>query len=113
MLLVSLFMLISTRGYRTFADMLYIWLVSGAGIFSFLPGVLGFYFFYGLLFTRFLQTKKFGALLLFGLSGMLSSGVITLLMLSIPGTWVGRAGWQEKMWMTIFLALLAGIHGVV
>jgi len=112
-LLVSLFMLISTRGHRTFADMLYIWLVSGAGVFSFLPGLLGFYFFYSLLFTRFLQTKKFPALLLFGTLGMLSSAVITLLMLSIPGTWGVHTDWREIMWMTIFLALLAGIHGII
>jgi len=112
-LLVFLFLMISTRGRHTIAEMWTIWLLSGVAVFSFLPGILGFYSFYLLLFPL-LQAKRFLLLLLLGLAAITGSGIITLAVLSIQGMgWNTHTGWQEKMWMIIFLALLAGIHGII
>ena len=117
-LLVFSFLLLTLRGHGTMPGlwgMWQVWLLSGVGIFCFVPGVLGFYSFYSLLFTRFLQTKKFLLLLLFGILATLSAGVIALLVLSLPATpWnTHPREWQEMMWMLLFLALLACVHGII
>jgi sensor histidine kinase YesM len=61
-----------------------------------------------------LQAKRFLLLAGCGLLTILCSGIITLAVLSIPGMGYNtHVGWQERMWMIIFLALLAGVHGII
>lgn len=89
-------------------------LLTPLTIFSFLPGILGFYSFYCILFDRFLHQKKVFLLLLFGGLFTLACGAITFLVLSIPGVrGYGPIGISEKIRMVFFLSMLAGIHGII
>src|SRR5580692_3433841 len=57
--------------------------LSQPGLFALLPGLLGFYSFYLILFPRYLKRKKIPALFFFAFAASLCSGLATLLMLSL------------------------------
>jgi sensor histidine kinase YesM len=89
-------------------------LFSQAGFFAFLPGMLGFYSFYLILFPQFLSKKKIAALFISGIAVSISCAVLTMLVLSL----LFDAKWNlmqpvELSFMIIFMSLLAIVHGII
>lgn len=80
-------------------------------IFCFVPALLGFYSFYGLLFKRYLHPHRIGWLFLAGIATVLVSGLISMLLM-LP--YKGLAGnWQQFAAVVAVTAGLATIHGII
>ncbi|QJB38697.1 histidine kinase [Chitinophaga oryzae] len=80
-------------------------------IFCFVPALLGFYSFYGLLFKRYMHPHRIGWLFLTGVAAVLLSGFISLLLL-LP--YKGLAGnWRQFAALVLVTAGLATIHGII
>lgn len=113
-LLIATFVLLMTKGRLSWHELWTALFLSPLGFFCFLPGVLGFYSFYTILFDHFLIRKKHIAFAGFALIFALASGLITMLVLALPiARWMGRTTLKEQIFMFAFLAILAGIHGVI
>jgi sensor histidine kinase YesM len=83
-------------------------------IFAIFPGLLGFYFFYTVLFSRFLKRKKIIGLFVFGILESIVSGVLTVLALDY--LWNPRLfdiGWASILAMILFLSVLTFVHGMI
>jgi two-component system LytT family sensor kinase len=113
-LLLLTFMLVMAKGKEPLYRMLEIVLFTPLALITILPGALGFYVFYFVIFDRFLQRKKW---LLFSLAGVLaplSCGIATFLVLSLPGIrGYGPINLPEKIKMVLILSVLSGIHGII
>ncbi len=83
--------------------------------FSILPGLIGFYFFYLLLFDRYLSQKKIVLLCITGLLGILLAGFTGFASLNIlmHGYILEYNGFQEIVVMIVFMSLLALVHGII
>jgi two-component system LytT family sensor kinase len=87
---------------------------SQVSTFAFLPGVIGFYSFYLILFRKFLNRKKIAAVFFYGIIVSLFSALFTMFILSI----LFNAKWYmmesgQITGMIIFLSLLALVHGII
>ncbi|MBC9934509.1 sensor histidine kinase [Chitinophaga qingshengii] len=80
------------------------------GIFCFLPALLGFYSFYAVLFDRYLHPQRIGWLLAAGMVTVMLCGLVTVLAL-LP--WKGMVSIWLHLELTVVLALLAAIHGII
>ena len=83
--------------------------------FTILPGLIGFYFFYLLLFDRYLSQKKIALLCITGLLGILLAGFTGFASLNIlmHGYILQYNGFGEILVMIAFMSLLALVHGVI
>jgi len=86
---------------------------SPLAVFALLPGVLGFYSYYLILFDRWLIRKRLWACLLWGILFVLVAGGLTTLLLSFPLNALGYLRFPQTFFMGLFLSMLAGIHGVI
>lgn len=92
---------------------LHILFLSPVSTFSILPGLLGFYSFYTVLFTEFLRRKR--------IPGLIFSGILVAAGWGALVTFLMHAGWGAKFgngWVTIipiwtFLSLLVLVHGMI
>ena len=95
--------------------LLHILFGSPIGLFALLPGLLGFYSFYTVLYTRFLKRKKIVALVLFGGMVAVAGGILTLLVLYF--SWLRRLNpaqfWGSIVAVLSFLSLLTLVHGII
>ncbi|HXC04007.1 MAG TPA: histidine kinase, partial [Bacteroidia bacterium] len=90
-----------------------------------LPALIGFYSFYGLLFTKYLKQKKIGALFVYGLITSLACGFISELYMSLTfgGVGIGKGALlfpnyepseiAVAIGIGVFIGLLNGIVGLV
>jgi sensor histidine kinase YesM len=87
---------------------------SQASVFAFLPGLLGFYSFYLILFPRFLSRKKFIALFSIGIAFCFVSSLVTMILLSalFNAKWY-MLDYGQIIGMIIFLSLLTLVHGTI
>ena len=115
LLLVFLFLLIaSNRQHVPILQLVRTLFFSPLTIISVLPAVLAFYTFYGILFPRFLETKKWGKLLLSGIGTVLLCGVVSMgLMLLLVLGKTHSPGVFDIVGMLTFLSVLGGINGIV
>ncbi len=99
---------------HSFNQFFYILFLSPVGINFILPGVICFYTFYTWLFTRFLSHKKIIALCCMGLLICFVNALFSIV-LSIECLPAGRitTKWSELVSMTIFVTVLALIHGII
>ena len=83
--------------------------------FTILPGVIGFYVFYAVLFNRFLSNKRFTALVFTGLVTILIAGLAGFTGLNIFTHWqiLKFNGMKEISFMVGFMSVLALIHGII
>ncbi len=84
--------------------------------FALLPGILGFYTFYSVLFTRFLKHRKIFLLFLFGLLVVLVSGLIGSISLTLfaalgIGPGVFNDGFTSAIGITGFMSVIALLNG--
>ncbi len=79
------------------------------------PGVIGFYTSYNFLFTKYLQKKRIGALLIFGLLSSLVAAIIAGVSLSalIAPNIMFADGFTSANAEIFVMSLIAFIHGVV
>jgi two-component system, LytTR family, sensor kinase len=82
-------------------------------IMAILPGVVAFYSYYHLLFNRFLLHKRFAPFAGYGLLIAGCCGAIPILLLLLPGSWHAHLSPDEGVFMGLFVALLAMIHGII
>lgn len=102
------------NGKPVFKDLLQLFLAPLL-VFSVLPGLIGFYSFYLVLFNRFLQQKKIGLLFLSGVTVCIISGTIVSVILSSVYGLAGiyTTAWEEAITIIIFLSLLTLVHGII
>ncbi|WP_162903089.1 sensor histidine kinase [Taibaiella koreensis] len=81
--------------------------------FALLPGVLGFYSYYLVLFDRWLMRKRLLACVVWGILFALVAGGIATFLLSFPLNALGQLRFPQSFFMGIFLCMLAGIHGII
>ena len=85
LLLVFLFLLIAgNRQHVPILQLVRTLFFSPLTIISVLPAVLSFYTFYGILFPRFIETKKWGKLLLSGIITTLLCAVVAMGLMLLP-----------------------------
>ena len=82
--------------------------------FTIIPGLIGFYTFYGLLFDRYLSRKRIIMLCLVGLLTVLAAGLIGFAGLNIrtKGAIAMNNGFKDISLMVCFMSILALIHGI-
>ena len=113
-LLISTFVMLMSKGQmplRTWVNTVFF---SPLALFCFVPGILGFYSFYHILFDRFLYKQKYLAFA--GMTVVLAvlAGCITSLLLWMPFAHGNQSlKLSELLIMSLFLSVLAGIHGVI
>lgn len=113
-LLISTFLLLMSKGHMPWRIWSATLFLSPLALFCFLPGILGFYSFYIILFDHFLNKKRHLAFALLAVVFAAASGVITAFLLGLPfSNWYRIAMGKEIFLMTLFLAILAGIHGII
>jgi two-component system, LytTR family, sensor kinase len=113
-LLISTFVLLMAKGRLSWHELWTSLFLSPLALFCFLPGVLGFYSFYTILFDHFLIRKKHFAFAGFAVVFALAAGMITTVLLALPiAHWMGRTALKEQLLMSVFLAMLAAIHGII
>lgn len=113
-LLMSTFISFIGKGHLSWHELWTTLFFSPLALFCFLPGILGFYSFYTILFNYFLVKKKHLALVGMCIVFALAAGLITTLLLALPLThWMGHPTLREQLFMAVFLALLATIHGII
>ncbi|MFT3909184.1 MAG: histidine kinase [Ferruginibacter sp.] len=85
------------------------------GMFTVVPGVIGFYTFYLLLFNKYLSKKKIGALCIAGLVTILVAGLIGLIGVNAAtnGIMMVNNGFKEMSVIVCFMSLLALVHGII
>lgn len=113
-LLVTIFLLSMIKVRPHGWEFTRVLLLSPFTIFSFLPAILGFYSYYTMLFDRWLIRKKLLTCLAFGLLFALTAGVITSVILGLSSfNASGKLHFRQTVSMSVFLLLLAGIHGII
>jgi len=84
-------------------------------MFTIIPGLVGFYTFYSLLFNRFLSKKKIAALCFWGLLTILIAGFAGFI--GLNAITIGQIfrynGIKEISIMVFFMSMLALIHGII
>ncbi|MEO8768446.1 MAG: sensor histidine kinase [Ferruginibacter sp.] len=118
LLLILLFILFIKLGSgKSFSQdhQMIISLLKIMGTFTIIPGLIGFYTFYGVLFNRYLSKKKIGALCAVGLGTVLLSGIISLagVNLATNGMIFKYNGIKEMSFIVIFMSLLTLVHGII
>ncbi|HLK27692.1 MAG TPA: histidine kinase [Puia sp.] len=94
--------------------LIHILFFSQASVFAFLPGLIGFYSFYLILFPLFLSRKKIAALFFSGIALSIGCALVTIFILSILfDTNFHLMQSVEVTAMIIFMSLLALVHGVI
>jgi len=83
--------------------------------FTVIPGIVGFYVFYLILFEKFLSKKKFSALFFAGLFTILVAGLVGFTGLNMFTKWqiVKLNGLKEISFIIGFMSALALIHGII
>jgi two-component system, LytTR family, sensor kinase len=114
LILVSFFIQIMPWNNSHKPSLIRVLFFSQVSTFSFLPGMIGFYSFYLILFRKFLNRKKMAALFFYGIIVSLFSALFTMFILSI----LFNAKWYmmetgQITGMIIFLSLLALVHGII
>lgn len=112
-LLVSTYLLAMPRIRPPMAEVGPVIFWSPFTIFYLMPGVLGFYSFYTILFERWLIRKQLLMCLVMSIVLAVASGILTTLVLYIPHFNTGHLRFPQVMWMALFLGVLAGIHGII
>lgn len=88
-------------------------ILSPVNTFAILPGLLGFYSFYTVLFTEFLRRKRIPGLIFSGILIATGSGaLITFLMYACWGAKFSN-GWVTIIPIWVFLSLLVLVHGMI
>ncbi len=80
-----------------------------------IPGVIGFYGFYNIIFTKYLSQKRITALCIYGLLFSILTGLISLIFLNLAtrGLLVNLDTFQPSLGMVLFMSILALIHGII
>ncbi|MFM9908554.1 MAG: sensor histidine kinase [Chitinophagaceae bacterium] len=101
--------------HQSFSVLGQLFFSSPLGIVTLLPSAFGFYTFYSILFSRFLNQRKLISLSAWGLLTVISCGALPILILSFPfkNGWGVTEDWFERIAMIIFLAMLALINGII
>lgn len=83
--------------------------------FTVIPGIVGFYVFYLMLFDKFLSKKKFGSLFFAALLTVLVAGLVGFTGLNMFTKWqiMKLNGLKEISYMIGFMSALALIHGII
>nr|WP_295870420.1 histidine kinase [uncultured Chitinophaga sp.] len=106
--LIFFCILIITRGKIATVDVVSMVPIA---IFCFVPALLGFYSFYGVLFNRYLHPQRITWLFLAGIATVLACGLLSMLLM-LP--YRGLAGnWEQLVFMVLTTAGLATIHGII
>ena len=118
LLLILLFILFIKAGSgKSFSQdhQVIISLLKIMGTFTIIPGLIGFYTFYGVLFNKYLSKKKIGALCAAGLAVVFLSGLISLIgvNLATDGIIFKYNGIKEMSLIVIFMSLLTLVHGII
>lgn len=116
-LLIASFVMVMGNGTRpmSFSLLGKLFFSTPISIVTILPGVLGFYIFYSVLFSQFLNRRKLIALFTWGILAVISCGSLPIFILSLPlhNKWGVTSDWTERIAMIIFLSILALINGII
>lgn len=115
LLLSFLMAMASNKAQASWAAMGKLILLSPMSMIVLLPAVTGFYIFYGILFTRFLNKRRVVAFFIAAIISVIACGLLPVLILSIqlPFGWSINGGFFELTAMTLFLSMLALINGII
>jgi two-component system, LytTR family, sensor kinase len=84
-------------------------------VLTLIPGVIGFYGFYNIIFTKYLSQKRIAALCIYGVLFSILTGLISLILLNLTlrGFLINLGSFQPSLGMVIFMSILALIHGII
>jgi two-component system LytT family sensor kinase len=92
---------------------LHILFFSPVSTFSLLPGLLGFYSFYTILYTRFLKRKRIVGLFISGILIAAVCGALVIFLMRVGWGATFNNGWDTFLPIWIFFSLLTLVHGMI
>ncbi|MEC5143937.1 histidine kinase [Chitinophaga sp. 212800010-3] len=113
-MLITVLLLIALRGPAGWYDKWYPLMLSPVPVICLLPGVIGFYSFYTILFNRFLVHRKIPAFLLMALLFSFIAAIVTISVLLLPPLhWLHHVNVRGVSFLMGTLMGLAAIHGTI